>query len=202
VLAVDPATDRLVEDAGVGAGPTALAVGYGAVWVANSRDSTVSRVDPATGSVVGTIPVGEGPSGIAVGAGAVWVSSEDAGSVTQIDPALLWPEAAFQLWQASYDTLVTYQRSGGSGGSMLVPDLAIALPPTHRRGHGLHLRPAAGAAVLGRVAGAGGRLPLRDRADPRAERQGGRLVPAGHRGRAGLPRRIAAVPAARGDRHR
>ena len=48
---------------------------------------------------------------------------------SSIDPALLWPEAAFQLWQASYDTLVTYQRSGGNGGSMMVSDLAIALPP-------------------------------------------------------------------------
>ena len=33
---------------GVGRGPTAVAVGAGAVWVANTADGTISRIDPAT----------------------------------------------------------------------------------------------------------------------------------------------------------
>ena len=42
----------------VGRGPSAIAVGKRAVWVANALDGTVKSIDPATGSVITTIPVG------------------------------------------------------------------------------------------------------------------------------------------------
>jgi YVTN family beta-propeller protein len=58
----------------VGDGPVDVAVGAGGVWVANSRDGTVSRIDPQSNKVIVTIEVGGSPQGIAVGAGAVWVS--------------------------------------------------------------------------------------------------------------------------------
>ena len=58
----------------VGNGPTAVAFGAGAVWVANRYDGTVSRIDPETHEVVKTIEVGNAPSGIAVSDGRVWVS--------------------------------------------------------------------------------------------------------------------------------
>ena len=58
----------------VGAGPTGVAYGAGAVWVANAGDGTVSRIDPATGEVVKVITVGNRPTGIAFGEGAVWVT--------------------------------------------------------------------------------------------------------------------------------
>ena len=45
--------------------PAAVAVGAGAVWVANRADGTVSKIDPRTDSVTATIPVGRGPAGIA-----------------------------------------------------------------------------------------------------------------------------------------
>ena len=61
-------------DLTVGDGPVDVAVGAGAVWVANSRDGTVSRIDPQSKKVVATIHVGGSLRGIAVGAGAVWVS--------------------------------------------------------------------------------------------------------------------------------
>jgi YVTN family beta-propeller protein len=51
-----------------------VAVGAGGVWVANSRDGTVSRIDPESNKVIATIHIGNNPQGIAVGAGAVWVS--------------------------------------------------------------------------------------------------------------------------------
>ena len=43
---------RLVADTGVGATPTAVAVGEGAYWVANAEGHTVSRVDPGTNAVL------------------------------------------------------------------------------------------------------------------------------------------------------
>ncbi len=58
----------------VGDGPVDVAVGAGGVWVANSRDGTVSRIDPQSNRVIATIRVGHSLQGIAVGGGAVWVS--------------------------------------------------------------------------------------------------------------------------------
>ena len=83
---VDARSGRLVADTGVGATPTAVAVGEGAYWVTNAEGHTVSRVDPGTNAVVQTISVGNGPSGIATGAGAVWVVNSLDGTVSRIDP--------------------------------------------------------------------------------------------------------------------
>ena len=83
---VDARSGRLVADTGVGATPTAVAVGEGAYWVTNADGHTVSRIDPGTNAVVDTIPVGNGPSGIATGAGAVWVVNSLDGTVSRIDP--------------------------------------------------------------------------------------------------------------------
>jgi YVTN family beta-propeller protein len=58
----------------VGDAPSALAVGGGAVWVANAGDGTVSRIDLEKRKVDATIRVGNAPSGIAFGGGKVWVS--------------------------------------------------------------------------------------------------------------------------------
>jgi hypothetical protein len=82
-------------------------------------------------------PVGAGDGGVVVGdhrvadrgrAVELWVTVRPAPTVdrrggmlrvesfnqSSIDPALLWPEAAFQLWQASYDTLVTTSGPAGT----------------------------------------------------------------------------------------
>lgn len=56
--------NRVVGEISVGNGPRAVAVGKGAVWVANGVDGTVSRIDPVKGVVTKTIAVGANPSGI------------------------------------------------------------------------------------------------------------------------------------------
>ncbi len=61
-----------------GTGPTAIAVGEGAVWVADDGDGTVMKIDPATDRVVRTIHVGGRPAGISVADGRVWVSIDGA----------------------------------------------------------------------------------------------------------------------------
>jgi DNA-binding beta-propeller fold protein YncE/predicted Ser/Thr protein kinase len=72
----------------VGAAPGALAVGGGALWVANAADGTVSRIGPASRKVTGApIRVGPAPAALAVGAGAVWVANSDDDTVSRIDPA-------------------------------------------------------------------------------------------------------------------
>jgi YVTN family beta-propeller protein len=58
----------------VGNGPVDIAVGAGGVWVANSREGTVSRIDPQSNHVIATIRVGHSLRSIAVGGGFIWVS--------------------------------------------------------------------------------------------------------------------------------
>src|SRR5438067_6964129 len=78
----------------VGAQVAGLAVGPGAVWVANGRAGTVSRIDPSTSQIVATIPVAE-PSPtcdrcwgmVAARGDAVWAAMDMAGPVViRIDP--------------------------------------------------------------------------------------------------------------------
>jgi YVTN family beta-propeller protein len=74
VSRIDPATNSIVATIPVGLDPFAIAVGEGAVWVANRTSFSVSRIDPQTNGVAATIGVGNRPQGIAAGGGAVWVS--------------------------------------------------------------------------------------------------------------------------------
>jgi YVTN family beta-propeller protein len=71
---------------GVGQRPTAVASGFGSVWVTNSADNSVSRIDPRSHVPV-PIPVGLSPAGVAVGAGGVWVANSGDATVSRIDPA-------------------------------------------------------------------------------------------------------------------
>ena len=59
-----------------------------------------------------------------------------------------------QFSDATYDTLVTFQKTGGSSGLQLVPDLALAMPTVSAGGTRVHVHAAARAALLDRAAGA------------------------------------------------
>ena len=58
---------------GHNSGAGAIAVGAGAVWVANGDDESLSRIDPRTNAVVKTIKLGAHPQGITTVANTVWV---------------------------------------------------------------------------------------------------------------------------------
>jgi branched-chain amino acid transport system substrate-binding protein len=98
VAAIDPA-GGVLSYTQVGASPSNVAVGEGAVWVLNADDQTVSRIDPETRQVDKTFGTGQTPTDIAVGEGAVWVGNAPAraahaqtqdisytASVSRIDP--------------------------------------------------------------------------------------------------------------------
>src|SRR3954447_6689188 len=87
IMRVDPSTSAVKARINVGNEPSGIAVGDGAVWVADDEDATVSRIDPDTNGVTATVPVGRGASGIAVGDGAVWVAQTLDDSVARIDPS-------------------------------------------------------------------------------------------------------------------
>jgi class 3 adenylate cyclase/streptogramin lyase len=70
---LDVQSNATTETFPVGRGPSGVAVGEGAVWVANSRDGTVSRID-TRGGPVRTVELGHTPGGVAAAYGAVWTS--------------------------------------------------------------------------------------------------------------------------------
>jgi peptide/nickel transport system substrate-binding protein len=71
----------------VGERPTAVASGFGSVWVTNSAADSVTRVDLETNDPVPiNLESGAAPSGVAVGAGAVWVANSGDATVARIDP--------------------------------------------------------------------------------------------------------------------
>jgi YVTN family beta-propeller protein len=80
---VDLRTGRILDDIDTNSGPTAVAVGPDAAWVADSDAGTVTRVDP-TGQLTPIRVVGS-PSAIALGAGAVWVTNRSDDTVVRID---------------------------------------------------------------------------------------------------------------------
>jgi YVTN family beta-propeller protein len=87
VAIVDPASNRVVDSIQVGARPLGVAVGEGAVWVANLDDRTLSRIDPSTRTLIRTISLNTTPTGVTTGEGGVWVANGLLGSVSRIDPA-------------------------------------------------------------------------------------------------------------------
>jgi YVTN family beta-propeller protein len=79
-----------VREIPVGEAPTAVAVGFGSVWVTTLEDDTVWRIEvPGAGEadVLKPVSVGDGPVDIAVGDDAVWVVNSLDGTVSRIDPA-------------------------------------------------------------------------------------------------------------------
>jgi YVTN family beta-propeller protein len=74
VVHFDAETLRVDREVSVGDDPWGIATGFGAVWVSNVGDGTVSRVDPESQKVVATIPVGPDPWKVVVAEDSVWVA--------------------------------------------------------------------------------------------------------------------------------
>ena len=85
VTATNPFSKRIFRKEVVGTDPVAVAVGYGAAWVANAGNGSITRV-PLVGSKIETLGLDDQPSAIATGAGYVWVLSRRSGKVIRIDP--------------------------------------------------------------------------------------------------------------------
>jgi YVTN family beta-propeller protein len=83
---IDPSSGEIVRSIPVGARPTRIAVGEGALWAADFDGRTLSRIDPRARRLVTTLGTGATPVGLAAGEGSVWVANEFAGTVLQIDP--------------------------------------------------------------------------------------------------------------------
>jgi virginiamycin B lyase len=84
-IAMTLTSDQLVAKISIGHLPFRLAIGEGAIWVTDQRDSAVYRIDPQTNQVIATIPVGSVPKGLAVSEGTVWVANTGGTTVSRIE---------------------------------------------------------------------------------------------------------------------
>jgi YVTN family beta-propeller protein len=83
---IDPGDGHITAQYPVGHAPGAIAAGGGSVWVANTRDGTVSRIDRAGERVTVTpIAVGGEPTAISFDAGSLWVADGEGGRLVQIN---------------------------------------------------------------------------------------------------------------------
>jgi YVTN family beta-propeller protein len=157
VSSVDLHSLKVAATIPVGSGPSAVVADAGSVWVANQYSGSVSRIDPRRDAVESTVDVGGMPTAMTVGGGSLWVGVDasgaghrggtlviaSTGTFTSVDPAFYNGAEPPQFAGLAYDTLVTFDHSGGVGGLRLVPDLALTLPtPTNGgRTYAFRLRP-------------------------------------------------------------
>ena len=88
VARIDAHTNRITTRISVGAsGLDGIALGDGAIWVADSQDGEVWRIDPGPPVVTKTIPVSIGVSSLSVGDGALWAANPSQGTISRIDPS-------------------------------------------------------------------------------------------------------------------
>ncbi len=85
VIATNTVTKRVFRNVVVGTSPIAVAIGFGAAWVANAGNGSITRVPLASGKIE-TIGLDDQPSAIATGDGYVWVVSQRSRKVLRIDP--------------------------------------------------------------------------------------------------------------------
>jgi YVTN family beta-propeller protein len=86
--AIDPESNRLVMEVGVGSSPTAVGVGRSGLWVADGARQELISIDPRSGKIRRRIPLAATPTQLAVGPDAVWVTNPldiDAGTLTRVD---------------------------------------------------------------------------------------------------------------------
>jgi virginiamycin B lyase len=85
---VDPATGK-VTPIEVGATSYEPLSAFGAIWVSNRGDGTVSKVDPGSNKVVSTVELpGLQPGGLVAAGGSLWVGNDTSGTtdLARVDP--------------------------------------------------------------------------------------------------------------------
>jgi YVTN family beta-propeller protein len=144
VSRIDPSSNSVTATVHVGGEPSALAAAGGVIWVADAVGDRVSRLDVASEQISRVVPLGNAPQAAVVAGGRLWVSARGSAvlhhggtlhvavdpdaSLRSLDPATGYTNFGWSLETDVYDGLVAFQRVGGPGGTLIVPDLAAALP--------------------------------------------------------------------------
>jgi YVTN family beta-propeller protein len=142
VSRIDPVRGAVTAVITTGDGPRGIAVTPDGVWVSNEFDGTLALIDPGSNTRKRVVHIGERPEGLAARGGRLFLAVRSAGA-THRGGTLRLAGAKGPFQPGSVDTtnysiapttiltndgLVGFRRVGGSDGSQLVPDLAVALP--------------------------------------------------------------------------
>jgi peptide/nickel transport system substrate-binding protein len=146
VSRIDPTTNSISATFPVGGSPNGIAAGTGGIWVTDDSGAVV-RIDPNQNRVVQRIGVGDRPTGVAVddagGRVLIGVRASGAGHrggtlkmrtnfISSIDSGVAYGVNEWSVLSITGDGLVGFDRSGGSEGTQIVPDLAVSVPtPTN-----------------------------------------------------------------------
>jgi DNA-binding beta-propeller fold protein YncE len=135
VTRIDLARPRKHGFVHVGADPLVTVFGYGALWVANSDEGTVSVIRPGILKAQ-TIPVLNKPFGIASGYGSIWVGSYGWSEVVRIDPELRRVIKKIDVAPPGYGQSGLYNVAAGAGSIWAVNaetnDIARIDPQTNK----------------------------------------------------------------------
>jgi YVTN family beta-propeller protein len=112
LVRIDPSSGRVAGRVPVGADPTGVAVGGGAVWVTSFKDKSVWRIDARTNRVVKASANGT-PTGIAVGEGDAFVASGASFGSAQTSVTRLDAATGAQLDSSPLDASVVAAGAGG-----------------------------------------------------------------------------------------
>ena len=120
--AIDPDDNTLVAEIPVGRRPVSVAAGFGAVWVANAGDGTVSRVDARERRLVENIRARASFGSVRVGRDAVWAVGRSGHSpnyeavVSRIDPHVgaVTTAARYPVISVRYDETIGVGEGFGS----------------------------------------------------------------------------------------
>jgi YVTN family beta-propeller protein len=87
---IDTGRNTVAADLPIGAGPAAVTVAGGSVWVANAGDQTLARVDPTARQVVARIGLARVPTQLIGFGRSLWMASAigERGVVERLDPQL------------------------------------------------------------------------------------------------------------------
>ena len=66
--------------------PSALALGFGSLWMTDVVHDQLIRLDPDSGEITARIDVGTAPTAVAVGEDSIWVANFNDATVTRVDP--------------------------------------------------------------------------------------------------------------------
>jgi DNA-binding beta-propeller fold protein YncE len=100
VAVIDLAAGTVADEIPVGARPSGIAAGGGAIWAGNRDDHTLLRIDPRSRTIVRAIGLMIEPRDIVFAARSVWVASDE-GVILRVDPTINEVVATIRLEQES-----------------------------------------------------------------------------------------------------
>ena len=141
VTRIDPVTGSVAQTVPVGDGPSGLASTSAGLWVASRFNGSVSLIPPGSGNPT-AIHVGNAPQSATAAGSSLWVAATGAGAghgggtltidnqygLDSIDPGVAYSPDSWAILIDTTDGLVSFDKTDGTAGSTIVPDLAVSVP--------------------------------------------------------------------------